>query len=102
MKNELKPSYQLIETNIKTGKKSICKSFYTYVDAKKHLKEFYEFLIDDRIEKIESLKLQYTEIGYTTSEINTLIYTDIKVPVLFNRNTALLDDGYRYQIKKCK
>jgi hypothetical protein len=99
-KLDLDFTYKLVETDIRSGKQTIVKTFWGYAEAKKHLKEFYEFLLNEKIEIIENLKFRYNEVGYSTSEINTLINNDIKLPLMFNRNTAMLDGFYKYEIKK--
>lgn len=99
---KLDVNYKLVETDLRDGKQTIVKTFWGYAEAKKHLKDFSKFLIDEKKHLGQQITIRYKELGYKTIEVKKIVNNDIRLPLTYNRNMALVDGFYKYEIKKIK
>lgn len=99
-KLNLDASYKLVETDVRNGEQTIVKTFLGYAEAKSHLKQFENFLIDEKKHLAQQITIRYKELGCKISEVEKIVNNDLRLPLMFNRNTAMLDGFYKYEIKK--
>lgn len=88
MKKEFQPQYKVIRINLQTSKKQTLSMHYSFKDAKESFGYWANHVCN--------------QVNYLTWKGNKLWDTGNNQPVMFNRNTILQYDVFRYEIVKAK